>query len=210
LKITAKYYHGACSKSRCRDCRICPERGDFANLRLTLKTKLAISIALLAAALATSPGQSGAAGGADAKLGIYVECHCSDPVGDDFCGAVKDKVKDSTAYRLVEHPDSYGIGVHLFCIDMFSKLPTVDSKLSGTMSAVSVAFTIYAVDRLPGEVYDDSSVFRVGKDATDDMAQSLLTAVGQIATANKPVFEKIRAAEKAEKPVPTATPKIIQ
>jgi hypothetical protein len=176
-----------------------------------LKTKLAVSIALLTAALAISPTQSRAAGGAtDTKLGIYVECHCSDPVGDDFCGAVKDKVKDSTTYRLVDHPDSYGIGVHLFCIDMFSKLPSVDSKLSGTMSAVSVAFTLYAVDRLPGEVYDDSSVFRVGKDATDEMATSLLTAVGQIATANKSVFEKIRASEKAEKPAPTATPKIIQ
>ena len=35
-------------------------------------------------------------------------------------------------------------------------MPGVDSKLTGTMSAVSVAFTIYA-ERLPGEVYEDSS-----------------------------------------------------
>jgi hypothetical protein len=176
-----------------------------------LKSKFAVSIALLAAALLICPAGSRAAGGAtDTKLGVFVDCHCSDPVGDDFCGAFKDKVKDSTAYRLVDHADTYGIAVHLYCIDMFSKIPGADSKLNGTMSAVSVAFTLYAVDRLPGEVYEDSSVFRVGKDATDDMAQSLLTAVGQIATANKTVFEKIRVAEKAEKPVPTATPKIIQ
>ena len=140
------------------------------------------------------------------KLSLFVDCHCSDPVGQDFCGAFKDKVKDSAGYKLVDHPDAYGLAIHLWCIDLFSKIPGIDAKLMGTMSAVSVAFTLYA-DRLPGEVYEDSSVFRVGKDATDDMAQSLLTAVGQISTANKAVFDKIRA---AEKPVAAPTPKIIQ
>jgi hypothetical protein len=152
------------------------------------------------------PGSSRAAGSGEGKLSLFVDCHCSDPVGQDFCGAFKDKIKDTAGYKLVDHPDAYGLAVHLWCIDLFSKIPGIDSKLMGTMSAVSVAFTLYA-DRLPGEVYEDSSVFRVGKDATDEMAQSLLTAVGQIATANKAVFEKIRA---AEKPVATPTPKIIQ
>jgi len=173
-----------------------------------LKTNFAVSIALLAVALLISPASSCAAGGGtDTKLAVFVDCHCSDTVGDDFCGAFKDKVKDSTAYKLVERTDTYGIAVHLWCIDLFSRIPGIDSKLNGTMSAVSVAFTIYDAERLPGEVYEDSSVFRVGKDATDDMAQSLLNAVGQIVTANKAVFDKIRA---AEKPVPTPTPKIIE
>jgi hypothetical protein len=173
-----------------------------------LKSNLAVSIALIAVALLISPAFSRAAGGGtDTKLAVFVDCHCTDPVGDDFCGAFKDKVKDSTAYKLVDRTDTYGIAVHLWCIDLFSKIPGVDSKLNGTMSAVSVAFTLYAADRLPGEVYEDSSVFRVGRDATDDMAQSLLTAVGQIVNANKTVFEKIRA---AEKPAATPTPKIIQ
>jgi hypothetical protein len=152
------------------------------------------------------PAPSRAAGN-EGKLSLFVDCHCSDPVGEDFCGAFKDKVKASPGYRLVDHADAYGLAVHLWCIDLFSKIPGVDNKLMGTMSAVSVAFTLYA-DRLPGEVYEDSSVFRVGKDATDDMATTLLTAVGQIATANKAVFEKIRAAEKP--PAPAPTPKVIQ
>jgi hypothetical protein len=173
-----------------------------------LKPTFAVSIALLAVALLISPAPSRAAGGGtDTKLAVFVDCHCSDTVGADFCGAFKDKVKDSAAYKLVDRTDTYGIAVHLWCIDLFSRIPGIDSKLNGTMSAVSVAFTLYAADRLPGEVYEDSSVFRVGKDATDDMAQSLLTAVGQIVSANKAVFEKIRA---AEKPVATPTPKIIQ
>ena len=57
---------------------------------------------------------------------------------------LKDKVRDSVAYRLVDHADAYGIGVHLWCVDLFAGLPGVDSKLTGTMSAVSVAFTIYS------------------------------------------------------------------
>ena len=82
---------------------------------------------------------------------------------------------------------------------MFTGLPGINSKLTGTMSAVSVAFTVYA-ERLPGEVYEDSSVFRVGKEATDEMSQRILTALGQLATANKAVFEH------AQPPKPTAAP----
>ena len=162
---------------------------------------------MLALVLLILPAQARAAGGAtDSKLSIFVDCHCSDPVGGDFCSALKDKISDSSAYRLVDHTDAYGIGVHLWCVDLFTGLPGVDKKLTGTMSAVSVAFTIYA-DRLPGEVYEDSSVFRVGKDATDEMSQRILTALGQLATANKSVFERIVT---PPKPAATPTQQVIQ
>jgi hypothetical protein len=189
------------AKKRC----ICPDRRDSATLHFTLKTNLASSIGILGALLLLVfpifvPAQARAAGNApDAKLSIFVDCHCSDPVGGDFCSALKDKIGDTAAYRLVDHTDTLGIGVHLWCVDLFTGLPGIDSKLTGTMSAVSVTFTIYA-DRLPGEVYEDSSVFRVGKTATDEMSQRILTAIGQLSTANKTVFEHIRATPKA---VPT-------
>jgi hypothetical protein len=162
---------------------------------------------MLALALLIFPARARAAGGAtDTKLSIFVDCHCSDPVGGDFCAALKDKVSDSSAYRLVDHTDTYGIGVHLWCVDMFTGLPGINGKLTGTMSAVSVAFTIYS-DRLPGEVYEDSSVFRVGKEATDEMSERILKALDQLATANKTVFERIQAT-----PTPAAkpTPQVIQ
>jgi hypothetical protein len=172
-----------------------------------LKTKLASSIGIFALLLLIFPTAGGAQGNApDTKLAIFVDCHCSDPVGGDFCSALKEKVGDSSAYRLVDHTDTYGIGVHLWCVDMFTGLPGVESKLTGTMSAVSVAFTIYS-DRLPGEVYEDSSVFRVGKDAADEMSQKILAAVGQLATANKTVFEHMRATPKA---AATPTQQVIQ
>lgn len=168
---------------------------------------MAISIGALALLLPIFGAQARAAdNGTDTRLSIFVDCHCKDPVGGDFCSAFKDKVKGSEAYRLVDKTDTYGIAVHLWCVDLFARIPGIESKLNGTMSAVSVAFTIFS-DRLPGEVYEDSSVFRVGKDATDEMAQNLLSAVGQIAAANKSVFEHIRA---TPKPVATATPRVIQ
>lgn len=148
----------------------------------------------------------GKSAGDESRLSVLADCHCSDPVGLSFCSAFKTKVHDSTAYRLVERPDAYGIGVHFWCVDLWDGLPGIGKELSGTMSAVSVAFTIYA-DRLPGEIYEDSSVFRVGKDATDEMSQRILSAVGQLATANKSVFEHMRTPPKAS---PTPTPRIIQ
>lgn len=150
------------------------------------------------------PAQSRAADN-DNRLSVLVDCHCSDPVGQKFCADLKDKVHDSVAYRLVDHADAYGIGVHLWCMDLFTGLPGM-GKLSGTMSAVSVAFTIYS-DKLPGEVYEDSSVFRVGKDAADEMSQRILAAVGQLATANKAVFEHFRA---TPKPAATPTQRVIE
>jgi len=160
---------------------------------------------MLALVILNCPATSRAAGD-ETKLSVFVDCHCSDPVGGDFCSALKDDVSDSSAYKLAERPDTYGIGVHLWCVDLFTGLPGVEKKLAGTMSAVSVAFTIYS-DRLPGEVYEDSSVFRVGKDATDEMSHRIVSAVGQIATANKSVFERIRA---TPKPAATPTVQVIQ
>jgi|SRR5208282_2437736 len=202
--ITVTYYHAAGALSQCRKSCICSDRRDSATLPFTLKPNTAASIGFLALILLVFPAQSRAAGN-DNRLSVLVDCHCSDPVGENFCSDFKDKVRDSVAYRLVDHADAYGIGVHLWCVDLFAGLPAV-SKLSGTMSAVSVAFTIYS-DRLPGEVYEDSSVFRVGKDAADEMSQKILAAVGQLATANKAVFEHIRA---TPKPVATPTQQIIQ
>jgi hypothetical protein len=179
------------------------------NSRFATSTKFAVSILLLVLSILAVPRDARSAGD-ESRLSVFADCHCSDPVGLDFCNDFKTKVKDSTSYRLVDHPDAYGIGVHFWCLDLWNGLPGIDKELTGTMSAVSVAFTIYAPDQLPGEVYEDSSVFRVGKDAAEEMSGRILTAVGQLATANKSAFDKIRNPPKAASPVPTATPFVIQ
>jgi len=181
------------------------------NSKVALSTKFAVSIALLVLSFLAAP-RSARAAGDENRLSVFADCHCTDPVGLDFCTDFKTKVKDSDGYRLVERPDALGIGVHFWCLDLWNGLPGIDKTLTGTMSAVSVAFTIYAPDQLPGEVYEDSSVFRVGKDAADEMSGRILVAVGQLATANKSAFDKIRNPPKAATPAPapTATPLVIQ
>jgi hypothetical protein len=81
------------------------------------------------------------------------------------------------------------MGVHFACVDMWTG---IDNKLAGRMSAVSVSFTIYS-DKLPGEVFEDSSVFRVGKDKVPEMSDQIVVALGQLVSANTSFFETMRA-----------------
>jgi hypothetical protein len=134
------------------------------------------------------------------KFNLAVECRCADSVGKQFCAEVKDKIAASPDYRLSGGNSGYGIGLHFSCVDLWVGL---ENGLVGRMSAVSVAFTIYS-DKLPGEIYEDSSVFRVGKDATAEMSRKIIDAVGQLKTANETLFQHLREAE--QKPSPSPSP----
>jgi hypothetical protein len=134
------------------------------------------------------------------KFDLAVECHCTDSVGQQLCADFKSKVAASPGYRLSEGNSGYGIGLHFSCVDLWGGL---ENGLAGRMSVVSVAFTIYS-DKLPGEIYEDSSVFRVGKDATAEMSRKIIAAVGQLVTANETLFQHLREAE--QKPSPSPSP----
>lgn len=139
--------------------------------------------------------------GADAgKMDLAVECHCTDSVGERLCSDFKNDVTASPGYQLSEGTKGYGIGVHLSCVDLWGGL---ENGLAGRMSAVSVAFTIYS-DKLPGEIYEDSSVFRVGKDATGEMSRKIISAIGQLVTANGTLFQHLR--EVGQKPGTSSSP----
>jgi hypothetical protein len=135
-----------------------------------------------------------------AKINLAIECHCTDSVGRHLCTDVKDRVTASPGYQLSEGSTGYGIGLHFSCVDLWEGL---ENGLAGRMSAVSVAFTIYS-DKLPGEIYEDSSVFRVGKDATEEMSRKIIAAVGQLVNANETLFQHLREAE--HKPSASAPP----
>lgn len=138
------------------------------------------------------PASSSAAGNQD-RINVDVDCRCPDTVGQSFCADFKKKVAESAAYKLVDNTSGYGLGVHFACVDIWKGLNTnLSEKMH--MSAVSVAFTIYA-DTLPGELLEDSSVFRVGVDAIPEMSRQVVSALGQIVTANSGVFDRLRAAE---------------
>src|SRR6266568_5142804 len=122
------------------------------------------------------------------RVSVYVDCRCTDQVGQSFCAGLKQKVHDSPGYALADNTTGYGMGVHLACVDLWRGL---ENQLAGTMSAISLTFTIYS-DKLPGEVYEDSSVFRVGKDATVEMSRKIIAAIGQLVTANQVLFQHMR------------------
>ena len=131
-------------------------------------------------------------------MDLAVECHCTDTVGQQLCADFKSDVTTSPGYRLAEGNKGYGIGLHFSCVDLWGGL---ENGLAGRMSAVSVAFTIYS-DKLPGEIYEDSSVFRVGKAATGEMSRKIIAAVGQLVSANETLFQHLRESEQK----PSASP----
>ncbi len=164
---------------------------------LVLKTLRLIFAAIIVLAVSLPLGALAAD---DSRIAVDVECQCPDPVGAGFCAAFKEKVAGSPGYRLVSNSSSgYGIGVHFSSVDLWEG---INAGMAGKISAVSVAFTIYA-ERLPGEVYADSSVFRVGKDTFPEMTSKIVGALGQIVNLNAPLFDKMRTeSEQTSTPVP--------
>jgi len=160
-----------------------------------------MALVIAAVSAAVSPADS-IADDASAKININVACHCSDPVGEKFCADFKDKIKKSVGYQLADGSGGYGMGVHLSCVDMWKG---IDSKLAGRMSAVALTFTIYS-DKLPGEVFEDASVFRVGKDKVPEMSDQVVAALGQLASANSAFFESMRAGAQGSAPDSTPSP----
>ena len=157
-----------------------------------------ISAIAVACLVAITLPRDGIAAGNDSKTAVAVDCRCPDRVGQDLCSVFKEKVNGSPGYRLADGNSAFGIGVHFACVDLWQG---INNGLSGRMSAVSVTFTIFS-DKLPGEVYEDSSVSRVGKDATADMSAKILAALGQIVNLNAGLFDKLRAGANS----PTASP----
>ncbi|MGH7906134.1 MAG: hypothetical protein ACREP6_05860 [Candidatus Binataceae bacterium] len=156
----------------------------------------ALFIGTAAMLLAISPAAQTASA---RKINVYIDCRCADPVGQNFCSELKDEVGKSAGYRIAGNARGYGIGVHLACVDLWKG---IDRQLEGHMSAVSVVFTIYS-DQLPGEIYEDSSVFRLGKNAAPEASSKIISAVGGLVNVNTKFFGQMAA---AQHPTPTAAP----
>ena len=153
-------------------------------------TQLIFAAAALALALGVSLFIGVAPAAAiDSRIDVAVDCHCPDPVGAGFCAAFKQKVTASPGYRLVANSSAgYGIGVHFSSVDLWQG---INAGMAGRISAVSVAFTIYA-EKLPGEVYADSSVFRIGKNTFPEMSAKIVGALSQIVNLNAGLFNQMR------------------
>lgn len=141
-----------------------------------------------------------AAAANNGRTDVYVDCHTPDPIGIGLCSTFKEKIRQSAGYSLVDNTSTYGIGVHLSSVDVWAG---IEGQLAGHMSAVSVVFTIFA-NKLPGEVYLDSSVSRVGKGAIPEMSEQMVSAVGQQVDANSDLFSKMRT--ESQKSLTPASP----
>jgi hypothetical protein len=156
-----------------------------------------------ATALAFTLGVSLVDAANDSRTDVAVDCNCPDPVGAGFCAAFKQKIIASPGYRLVSNSNSgYGIGVHFSSVDLWQG---INAGMAGHISAVSVAFTIYA-EKLPGEVYADSSVFRVGKDTFPEMSSKIVGALGQIVNLNAILFNQLRSHSQTTPSTPRLKP----
>lgn len=166
--------------------------------------KSIVAAGVLAIAVTAAFPALGRTAGTPTRTNVYVDCHCEDAVGQKFCSTFKDDVDHSDDYRLVANTSGgYGVGVHFASVDLFKG---INDPLAGHMSAVSVAFTIFS-DRLPGEIFADTTVFRVGQDASGQMSDKILDAVGQIVKLNASVFTNMAASPSPPVVKPTASPK---
>jgi len=159
---------------------------------LMLTSRLVAGVLVLAAFAQRTSANTG-------KVNLAVDCHCADSVGKRLCTDFKGIVADSPGYQLTEGSSGYGIGVHLSCVDLLGGL---ENRAAGQMSAVSISFTIFS-DKLPGEIYEDSSVFRVGKNATEEMSRKILAAIGQLVSTNENLFQHLREAGQKPSPSPS-------
>jgi hypothetical protein len=157
---------------------------------LKLHRFVAIAAAFSLAALCAA--RSARAAGAAPPLDVVVDCHCPDVVGQKFCAALKDRIGATKSFHLATAASGLGMAVHVSSIDMWRG---INDQLIDRMSAISVAFTIFS-DQLPGEIYEDSSVFRVGIDATGEMSGKIVAALSQIETVNAVSLAQLRAAAK--------------
>ncbi|MBF6569403.1 MAG: hypothetical protein IVW54_11085 [Candidatus Binataceae bacterium] len=154
------------------------------------RTGFILAAGMLSAVLVTVGVSRVFAEDANVRTNVDVDCRCPDPVGQNFCSDFKQQVGKSSAYRLVDNLNGYGLGVHFTCVDMWKG---INAELAGHMSAVSVAFTLYS-DTLPGEIFEDNSVFRVGVEAVPEMSRRIVTALGQLVSMNSSFFERLRGA----------------
>ena len=129
---------------------------------------LVISAVQLATGLCTN-----VAAGVD-QTNVFVNCFCSDRVGEELCTTLKQKLALS-GYRLADQPLGAGVGVHLACRD-------TGVQVKGAQSAVSIAYTVY-VSR-PNEVVVALAVTLVGAHSMDSTVGAITSTVGRIVRDN--------------------------
>ncbi len=114
-------------------------------------------------------------------VGVYVTCDGHDVVGANLCFNVKEKIRASAGFRLLDDPSGRGVGVHLVTVD---DSPT---GFEGASSAVSVTYTTFLGSSL--EYFETAQVIEVGSERVREMATSVLSRVDRVAADNARFFK---------------------
>jgi len=104
-----------------------------------------------------------AAGGA--PVGVVVTCNCDDLVGVRFCLDLREKIRASAGYELVQDSENVAAGMHAVCIDDNT------AEMKGASSAVAVTITL-TTKRSEG--YLDTYILVVGRERAKEMAATAL------------------------------------
>ena len=113
--------------------------------RWTLLSICAFSVA----SLLLRAGVVRSAGGI--PVDTYVDCSCDDIVGQNLCFTVKEKLRQSAAFRLVDQRPDIGVSLHLVCLD-----PDSNDEGKGDRAVVSTTYTTSVGPGSPVEYYETS------------------------------------------------------
>jgi hypothetical protein len=109
--------------------------------------------------LVAVPRRNGVRRWSGRPLHVYVECSSDDLVGQRLCYEIKEQIRDSVEFKLVDSPKALAFIIHLVSIDQAS-----GDEEQGASSAVAIVFTI---------------------ERADDQTESYLTDFVQILGANR-------------------------
>lgn len=98
-------------------------------------------------------------------LKVFVQCSTDDSIGSRLCFAIKEKIRASRGFELIEDSTVGACGIHLV---------SVDAGDNGADSAVSETYTVVSPKVAPFEVLLTSSVRIVGSERVDHVAEATM------------------------------------
>ena len=112
------------------------------------------------------------AAGATHPIKVNVQCDGEDTIGERLCFAIKEKIRASKGFELVDvrqaESSPLGFGVHLLSLDA--------GEEKGNMSAISVVFTLpQPTPRL--DYYLTLRIMLCGLSRIDDQASAILADI---------------------------------
>jgi hypothetical protein len=133
-----------------------------------MKFRRAIELAILIPLIYCRPAL---AAGAITLLKVSVTCSTDDSVGSRLCFAVKEKIRASRGFELVDDQTNGGT-----CV---IHIVSVDTGDNGNASAVATVYTVITSRPYPIEAYLTTVVHLIGTKRVEDIAEDVVADLEQ-------------------------------